>query len=351
MSTTPKPNTLAVSWFYGEFNKKALQLQPKYQRNPIWSIGQKCFLIDSLLSGCPIPQVYINIKTTGSGKEKKTLYDVVDGQQRLRAILEFIGEEWALVETTARSYPVSKLYRRHIGKRYSELPEKLQNRIWDYPLAVQELRGWADRDIRSLFRRLNYVVERLNKQELRHSQYFGEFNDAVELLSKDAFWDDIELFTRHDSQRMKDIEFVSELFVIVIAGIQDQQKSLDEFYAENDVSFPRKSRNVAKFRQVIASLRTLDDLFGTTRFAKKADFYGLFAAVVGLNQQRHAPLDLTPAITELRRLSEDLGADAQALVGLAREYYSTVIEGPNKLAKRTRRAEILADLIRGAIED
>ena len=203
----PKPNTQAISWFYGEMEKKTLILQAKYQRNPIWSSGQKCFLIDSIISGCPIPQVYINIKIEGKGRNKQTKYEVVDGQQRLRAILEFMNDEWELIETTAKSYPVSKLYKPHIGKIYSKLPEDIQDAIWNYPLAVQELRGWEEKDIRGLFRRLNYVVEKLNKQELRHSQYFGEFVDAVESLSSEKFWDDSGFFTRRDSQRMKDIEF------------------------------------------------------------------------------------------------------------------------------------------------
>ncbi len=73
MPDPPKPNTLAVSWFYGEDQKKTLLLTPKYQRNAIWSIGQKCFLIDSILVGCPIPQVYINIKTAGLGEKKNDL--------------------------------------------------------------------------------------------------------------------------------------------------------------------------------------------------------------------------------------------------------------------------------------
>jgi hypothetical protein len=291
MPSTPKPNTLAVSWFYGEWQKGTLHLTPKYQRNPIWSIGQKCFLIDSLISGCPIPQVYINIKTEGKAGAKKTIYEVVDGQQRLRTILEFIGEQWKLVATTAKSYPVSELYKPHIGKKYSELPDNLQNAIWDYPLAVQELRGWDEAEIRALFRRLNYVVERLNKQELRHSQYFGEFNEAVEQLSKNPFWDEISFFTRHDSQRMKDTEFVSELFAVVIDGIQDQQHTLDQFYATLDVDFPRRSRHVAKFNQVIESLRSIEGIFESTRFNKKADFYALFAAVLKLNERQPRPTD------------------------------------------------------------
>jgi uncharacterized protein with ParB-like and HNH nuclease domain len=345
MSDAPKPNSLAVSWFYGENQKNTLLLTPKYQRNPIWSIGQKCFLIDSLIFGCPIPQIYINIKTEGLSKEKKTIYEVVDGQQRLRAILEFLNDEWPLIATTAKSYPVSELYKKHIGSKFSDLPDVLQNVIWDYPIAVQELRGKAPQEIQALFRRLNYVVERLNNQELRHSQYFGEFNDAVETLTKDNFWDEIGLFTRRDSQRMKDTEFISELFVIVMDGVQDLQKTLDRFYADYDVVFPQKSRFIAKFKQIIAALKTIEDTIRATRLRNKSDFYGLFAAVNSLKLSAQAPLDLTAAIDDLVGLSDALKQPADSLTGVAQEYYTTIIEGGNKLAKRAKRMELLKDIL------
>jgi hypothetical protein len=345
MVEAPKPNTLAVSWFYGEHQKNTLVLTPKYQRNPIWSIGQKCFLIDSLIFGCPIPQVYINIKTQGLAKEKKTIYEVVDGQQRLRAILEFLNNEWPLIATTAKSYPVSELYKKHIGKTFSELPDNLQNAIWDYQIAVQELRGKEPQEIQALFRRLNYVVESLNAQELRHSQYFGEFNDAVETLTKEQFWDDINLFTRHDSQRMRDAEFISELFVIVLEGIQDQQKTLDKFYADYDVVFPQKSRIMSRFRQVVASLQTIKDTIRDTRLRQKSDFYGLFAAVNELKLSAHKPLDLSSAAKDLAKLSKALEAPADTLTGLAQEYYTTIIEGGNKIAKRTTRRDLLRGIL------
>ena len=337
----PKPNTLAVSWFFGEHKKGTLIPQPKYQRNPIWSLGQKCFLIDSLMTGCPIPQVFINIKTEGKGGERRTLYEVVDGQQRLRAILDFLSEEYPLVATAAKAYPVSDEYKPHIGKRFSELPEKLQNAIWDYAIAVQEIRGWNDFDIRAMFRRLNYVNERLNAQELRHSQYFGEFNDAVEKLAQDDFWDAIGLFSRRDSQRMKDVEFVSELFVVVLDGIQDQQKTLDKFYSDYDVVFPKKSRHIAKFDQVLKSLGTISDVIEQSRFKKKGDFYALFAAVLEKNAGSADPVDLSPYSPRLKAISRALDQAPDLLKGWHRTYYSTIIEGQNKLAKRKQRAELL----------
>jgi len=346
MPEAPKPNTLAISWFYGEYKKNDLILSPKYQRNAIWSIGQKCFLIDSLISGCPIPQVYINIKTEGLAKEKKTIYEVVDGQQRLRAILEFLNDEWPLEKAAANVYPVSDLYKKHVGKKYSALPEELQNIIWDYQIAVQEIRAKDPQEIHGLFRRLNYVVESLNDQELRHSQYFGEFALAVEALTKEQYWEDFGVFTRRDSRRMKDAEFVSELLIVVLDGIQDLQKTVSKFYSDYDVIFPQKSKVLARFNQIVASLETIKDTIAATRLHNKSDFYGLFAAVNELKLPPNGKaLDLTPAGKDLAKLSKSLD-QPDGLSGFEQEYYGTIIEGGNKLAKRKRRMEILRDILK-----
>jgi hypothetical protein len=141
---------------------------------------------------------------------------------------------------------------------------------------------------------------------------------------------------------MKDVEFVSELFAIVIDGIQDQQKTLNRFYADYDVVFPKKSKHLAKFRQVINSLKTISDTISDTRFNKKADFYALFAAVLEMNTGND-PLDLSGSVKSLEKLSKSLEADPENLRGLAQEYYTTIIEGGNKLAKRERRTEILLE--------
>lgn len=341
----PKPNTQAISWFYGEYEKGTLILDPKYQRNPIWSIGQKCFLIDSIISGCPIPQVYINIKTIKDNGAKKTVYEVVDGQQRLRAILEFMKDDWKLIATTAKSYPVSNEYIPFIGKKYSQLPDATQDLIWNFPLSVQEVRGWDDAKIRALFRRLNYVVEKLSKQELRHSQYFGLFVEAVEQLAQSDFWDNFELFSRRDYQRMKDVEFVSELFIVIIAGIQEQQDTLDQFYANYDVQFPNRAKAIAKFNQVLKSLDTISSVIKHTRFSKKADFYGLFAATALIHEDESQAINLQKAAPALRSLHKKLELPPEKMKDLVAQYYKTVIEGPNKLAKRKTRMNILHDIL------
>lgn len=343
--TLPKPNTQALSWFYGEHQKDTLVLAPKYQRNPIWSIGQKCFLIDSLISQCPIPQVFLNVTTEGKGAARKTCYEVVDGQQRLSTILDFMSDKWALISMSEKSYPVSDGYRGVIGKRYSDLPSNLQDLIWNYPLAVQELRGWGDVEIRALFRRLNYVVERLSKQELRHSQYFGEFAEAVEDLAQDPFWDEIEFFGRRDYARMKDAEFVSELLVLLMDGVQEGQSTLDRFYADYDVVFPKRSHFVSRFHTVVKRLYTVGEFISDSRFSKKADFYALFGAVARLPRSGSDVGSLDYCLPKLKRLASKLSGEPAELEGEAARYYQTVIEGPNKKGKRKERIEILSKIV------
>jgi hypothetical protein len=169
--------------------------------------------------------------------------------------------------------------------------------------------------------------------------------NAVEKLAKEPFWDEIDLFSRRDSQRMKDIEFISELFIIVIDGIQDQQKTLNRFYADYDVVFPKKFAHVTKCKQTLESLRTIGDLIKNSRFSKKADFYALFAATVKLNRDQNSPKNLHRAEPKLKALAKQLDQRPETLTGDAARYYTTVIEGPNKLAKRQERTAILENIL------
>jgi Protein of unknown function DUF262 len=337
-----EPSKQYINWFYEENKKGTLLITPKYQRNPIWSTAQKCFLIDSILSDVPIPPIYLNVVSQRIGGTRRTIYEVVDGQQRLRAILEFLNDDFALDEHTMRMYKVSPLYSKLVGKKYSELSIDNQDKIWNFPLAVQEIRDYGETEIRDTFRRLNSVVERLNKQELRHSQFFGEFAKLVGELTDLPFWIKSKVVSRGDVRRMRDAEFISELVVLTLDGIQDGQKTLDSFYATYDATFPQKHKAKVRFLSVLQVLDPLLPIIKSTRFHKRADFYALFAAVLETGIK---DLDVQKVGTRLENLAKSLDKSPEELTGRALRYYSTVIEGPNKLSKRRDRTQILHDLI------
>jgi hypothetical protein len=337
-----EPSKQYINWFYEEDRKGSLLITPRYQRNPIWSLVQKCFLIDSILSDVPIPPIYLNVTSQKITGTRKTVYEVVDGQQRLRAILEFLNDKFALDPHTSKIYKVSPVYSKLVGKRYSELADEQQEKIWNYPLAVQELREFTDQEIRDTFRRLNSVVERLNKQELRHSQFFGEFAKLVAELTVLPFWVKSKVVSREDVRRMRDAEFVSELIVILLDGIQDGQKTLDQYYASYDVEFPQKHRTKTKFTAALQDLEPLIPTINGTRFRKKADFYALFAAALEVNLKG---MNFNQASAKLTAMSRSLEKPPDELSGVALRYYSTVIEGPNKLSKRKERTAMVRDIL------
>ena len=75
-----------ISDFVEWHKEKRLNLNPDFQRGSVWSPGARTFLIDTILRQLPVPKVYL--RTNIDVATKKTVREVVDGQQRMRAILD-----------------------------------------------------------------------------------------------------------------------------------------------------------------------------------------------------------------------------------------------------------------------
>jgi hypothetical protein len=76
--------SLTLAELYALHERTLLKLDPSWQRDAVWSAGKKPSLIESLINGIPIPEITLWLRTDG-------VYVAVDGQQRLRAILEFMS--------------------------------------------------------------------------------------------------------------------------------------------------------------------------------------------------------------------------------------------------------------------
>ncbi len=82
-------------WFKKTFEADDLIIKPPFQRNPVWSTRQKSSLIDTILLEYPIPELYMQEVTDADGNQKHIL---VDGQQRIRAVLSYLAGEFELEE-------------------------------------------------------------------------------------------------------------------------------------------------------------------------------------------------------------------------------------------------------------
>ncbi len=63
--------------------KEILNIRPEYQRRLRWTNTQKSQLIESLLLNIPVPPIFLY-------ESDLARYEVMDGQQRLNAIKEFL---------------------------------------------------------------------------------------------------------------------------------------------------------------------------------------------------------------------------------------------------------------------
>jgi len=66
------------------YERGELDIHPEFQRFFRWSLRQKSRLIESLLLGIPVPQIFVAQRADG-------IWDVVDGLQRLSTIFELAG--------------------------------------------------------------------------------------------------------------------------------------------------------------------------------------------------------------------------------------------------------------------
>ncbi len=79
------PTTHRITEFVKWSKEGSLIIAPPFQRKPVWTDRNKSYLIDSILNNYPVPELYIQVKTDSEGNSE---YIIVDGQQRIRSILE-----------------------------------------------------------------------------------------------------------------------------------------------------------------------------------------------------------------------------------------------------------------------
>lgn len=165
-----QPLTLANLQMLHEGRK--LWLNPEYQRGEVWTKSQKQLLVDSLLNNIDIPKIYLR-----EVKKGKFEFEVVDGQQRLRSIFDYLDGRFELDEDAD---PVEGEI--VAGKRFNELSTHTQIELTSKSLDVTHLVDYGDDDVEDMFLRLQNGTP-LNAAEKRHA-WSGEVRQVVTQLSR-----------------------------------------------------------------------------------------------------------------------------------------------------------------------
>jgi hypothetical protein len=226
------PQNYRISDFLEWHEKRQLELNPYFQRRNVWTVPAKVFLIDTILRRMPMPKVFI--RTRVDLATQRSYREVVDGQQRLRAIFDFAADRLTL---TRRAGEFS-------GKRYSALEPEHKEIFLSYAIAVDQLINASDSDVLEVFARLNSYTLSLTPPELRQAKYQGNFKTAVHGASQrwDVLWSKFRVVSVRDRLRMQDDSLMAEMFGVLMRGVTDGgQTKINDLYRTSDPTFPEDS--------------------------------------------------------------------------------------------------------------
>jgi hypothetical protein len=347
-------SNLSINHFDKALAAKTLVLRPAFQRNLVWNDEQQSFLVDSILRGLPVPEVYVQTRTAANGDEQLI---VVDGQQRISACLRFIHGDLRLSNS-------DDLDVRWRGRTFQEIAPDLQSRFRGFKLIVRDLPELPDDVLREVFRRLNKTVEPLEPQELRHAAYTGPFIVLIEEVAAEPVFTEVGVFSARDYLRRRNDEFIAEVtFAVMSKAYPNKKEGLDPLFRTMDLQgVPKDVLEDIKRRygRVLSQLDLLASGVRRSRFRNKSDFYTLLvyfakeAERLPLSPEKSAVLmdrlrNFSIIVNDIKK-EEAEGRSTDKLTGTAEgaaaaKYLRAVERAASDRLSRVRREEALSSAL------
>ena len=215
---------------------------PGFQRNYVWDVRRASRLIESIMVGLPIPQVFLY-------EQDRDKFLVIDGQQRLMSIYYFVKQRFPRKEklleisvlSEGRSRRANDLLEddsyftdfhlslpenapgrpnRFHGQCYSDLDDDYKIRFdlrTIRNVIVRQIRPRGDDAMYEIFNRLNSGGVNLTPQEIRQCMYYSEFYEMLYQTNTSPQWRGLVGLERPDT-RMKDVEILLRGFAMLING-------------------------------------------------------------------------------------------------------------------------------------
>ena len=262
--------TYTVAQYCDQLTQGTITVNRDYQRSAtVWPTAARSYLIDTILHGYPIPKLSLYQKT--DLRSRKTRFEIVDGQQRSLAILDYFQDKLRITGPSAYN-----------GRRFSDLDETDQQKFVEYQLTADLFVAAADDEVRQVFRRINSYTVPLNPEEQRHATHQGAFKWFIVKVTEHyaPILKSVGVFSERNFSRMQDAKFFTEIVLAIEEGISTSSKTkLDKLYTKHDGVFDNEDYYFSAFTNAFNPIVTWEYLHNTG-LVKPFNFYSLLLAVV-----------------------------------------------------------------------
>lgn len=343
------PTNYTVSDYTELFEKGDVRINRDYQRlGGQWPPQAKSFFLETMLLGYPIPKIYLY--SVADPRTRRVVREIVDGQQRTEAIVEFLKDDFRLTSN------IETLELR--GKSYNELSDEFQQTFFSYPLPIDLFTAATPDEIREIFRRINSYTSPLNAEEKRHAKYQGAFKWFANNLAKElaGLFEALGVFSQKAFIRMGDLKLITEWVYTFENGIRTTKGSqLDSVYRDFDDQFTKEPIYSMWIRDGLRVLVGVEQL-KSSDLTKPHMFYALLLACIHLQRDVRTLHPLyNPAgfaTIDQRKLGEaiqsvlDILEDENALQ--PKEFLDAARAGTNVKDAREIRFKFLCEALRPA---
>lgn len=345
-----RQNFQTISWFSDLFKRSLLNLSPPYQRRSVWNQAYKDDFIDTVLLQYPAPAIFLYEDVSPDGV---SVYQVVDGKQRLTSVFEFANGAFPVSETS----PLAHLR----GSYFEHLSREEKTAFWTYQFPIEYLPANDETIIDTIFQRINKNTARLTRQELRHARFGGAFITAAEELTDHLFKTLPEGFPRIESQsrkQMKDVELVANLLLFLEEGIRGySQDELDEAFSDRETSWESAANIRTRFVETVNCVRHLvlkppENPIFKSRLRNQADFYSLFSAVAEALGAGSLQCEDDASVTRLAEFIASVEDEERRAVSKpANDYFKAARSNSNDSGPRKKRHEIITKVLANLLND
>ncbi|WP_228039480.1 DUF262 domain-containing protein, partial [Dolichospermum sp. LEGE 00240] len=220
------------------YKQEILMIQPEFQREAVWRNTDQTRFIDSLIKQLPIPSMCFSVDY------KTRKWQVIDGLQRMSAIIRFFSDEnWRLSNLPDIDPKISGKQVKDFHDSSSDLYPYYE-RIENLTLPITVLRcDYSKKShtnyLFTIFHRLNTGGIKLNNQEIRNCIYNGSFNNRLKQIDQYSAWINV-----NKEQGRKKHRFITVQILLRFFAFYDEHKKYNGRLAKFLNDYMEKNRNL-----------------------------------------------------------------------------------------------------------